>query len=84
MHEQLIEWLKNHAGIIENLDDTSTFRHEQVVCLKLADIFREFEGIDWSDEWVHHGQHPKFQSDYKSDDIAFIDAFEQLGRQQSY
>ena len=28
MHEQLSDWLKNHAGVIENLDDPSTVRHE--------------------------------------------------------
>ena len=31
MHEQLIDWLKNHAGVIENLDDPRTMRREQVV-----------------------------------------------------
>ena len=28
---------------------------------------------------MHHEQYPKFQSDYKSDVIALVDAFEQLG-----
>ena len=28
MHEQLIDWLKNHAGVIENLDDPITVRRE--------------------------------------------------------
>ena len=36
MHEQLIDWLKNHAGVIENLDDPSTVRREQVVRPEMA------------------------------------------------
>ena len=28
---------------------------------------------------MHHEHYPKFQSDYKSDVIALVDAFEQLG-----
>ena len=50
MHKQLIDWLKNHAGVIENLDESSTVRLEQVVCLELARLVREFEGTDESDE----------------------------------
>ena len=65
MHEQLIDWLKNHAGVIENLDDPSTVRGEQVVRPELARIVREFEGTDESDEWMHHEQYTKFQWDYK-------------------
>ena len=36
-------------------------------------------GTDASDGRMHHEQYPKFQSDYKSDVIASVDAFEQLG-----
>ena len=43
MHEQLIDWLKNHA-VIENLDDPSTVGCEQVVCPELARLVIEFEG----------------------------------------
>ena len=50
MHEQLIDWLKNHASVIENLDDPSTVRPEQVVCPELAHLVREFEGTDKSDD----------------------------------
>ena len=49
MHEQLINWLKNHAGVLENLDDPSTVRREQVVRLELARLVIEFEGTDESD-----------------------------------
>ena len=49
MHEQLIEWLKNHAGVLENLDDPSTVCHEQVVHPELARLVIEFEGTDESD-----------------------------------
>ena len=44
-----------------------------------ACLVKEFEGTDESDERMHHEQYPKFQSDYKSDIIALVDAFEQLG-----
>ena len=43
MHEQLIDWLKNHAGVIENLDGPSTVGCEQVVCPELARLVIEFE-----------------------------------------
>jgi len=36
MHEQLIDWLKNLAGVIENLDDPRTVRREQVVRPEMA------------------------------------------------
>lgn len=45
----------------------------------MARLVREFEGTKESDERMHHEQYPKFQSDYKSDVIALVDAFEQLG-----
>ena len=54
MHEQLIDWLKNHAGVIENLDGRSTVRREQVVHPELARLVREFEGTDESDDRMHH------------------------------
>ena len=44
MHEQLIDWLKNHAGVIENPDGHSTVGCEQVVCTELARLVIEFEG----------------------------------------
>ena len=78
MHEQLIDWLKSHAGITEILDEPSTYRHEQVVRLELTHLVREYEGTDLFDERVRHEQYPKFQSDYKSDVIALVDAFQQL------
>ena len=43
MHEQLIDWLKNPAGV-RKLDDPSTVGCEQVVCPELARLVREFEG----------------------------------------
>ena len=84
-----MDWLKNQAGIIENLDNPSTVRHDQVVCLELARLVWEFEGTNKSDEWVHHEQYPEFLSDYKSGVIALVAAFDQFGklflwRQQSY
>ena len=60
MHEQLIDWLKNHAGVIENLDDPSTVCCEQVVRPEMVRQVREFEGTYESDERVHHEQYPKF------------------------
>lgn len=65
MHEQLIDWLKNHGGTIDNLDDPATVRREQVVHPELARLVREFEGAKESDERRHHEQYPKFQDDYK-------------------
>ena len=35
-----------------------------------------------SGEWVHHEQYPKFQSNYKSDVIALVVAFEPFLRTQ--
>ena len=67
IHKQLIDWRRNHAGIVENLNDLHTIRHHQVVCLELARLVRELEGTDNSDEQVHHEQYPKLQSDYKSE-----------------
>ena len=32
MDEQFIDWLKNHSGVIESLDDPSTVRRVYVVC----------------------------------------------------
>ena len=57
MHEQLIDWLKNHAGVIENLDDPATVRREQVVRPEMAHLVREFEGVKDSDERRHHEQY---------------------------
>ena len=79
MHEQLIDWLKNHADVIENLDDPSTVHCEQLVRPEMARLVREFEGTDESDERMLHEQYSKFQSDYKSGVIALVNAFEQLG-----
>ena len=79
MHEQLIDWLKNHAGVIENLDDPSTIRREQVVRPEMARLVREFEGTQKADEKMHHEQYPKFQTDFKADVASLVDAFEQLG-----
>ena len=72
MHEQLICWLENHAGVIENLDVPSTVRCEKVVRPEMAPVVREFEGTDESDERIHHDQYPKFQSDYTSNVIALV------------
>jgi len=81
MHEQLIDWLKNHAGVIQNPDDPCTVRREQVVHPEMARLVREYEGIKELEERMHHEQYAKFQSDYKSDVHvhAMVDAFEQLG-----
>ena len=49
MHEQLIDWLKNHASVLENLDDPSTVCREQVVRSELARLVIEFEGTDEPD-----------------------------------
>ena len=38
MHEQRIDWLKNHTGVIESLDDPSTVCGEQVVRPELAGL----------------------------------------------
>lgn len=65
MHEQLIDWLKNLAGVIENLDDPRTVRREQVVRPEMARLVREFEGTKQSEEQRHHEQYPKFQADFK-------------------
>ena len=43
MYEQLIDWLKNDAGVIENLDDPNTIRREQFVLPEMARLVREFE-----------------------------------------
>ena len=48
--------LKNHAGIIENLDDPSTVRHEQFICLELALLVGELEKTGLSDERMFHEQ----------------------------
>ncbi|KAL7395746.1 hypothetical protein ABVT39_022389 [Epinephelus coioides] len=79
MHEQLIDWLKNHGSVIENLDDPDTVRREQVVRPELARLVREFKGSKESDEQRHHQQYPKFQDDYKTDVLALVDAFEDMG-----
>lgn len=65
IHEQLIDWLKNHGGVIESLDDPATVRREQVVRPEMARLVREFEGMKESDEQKHHEQYPKFQQDFK-------------------
>ena len=65
MHEQLIDWLKNHSGVIENLDNPQTVRREQVVRPEMARLLREIEGTNESEERMHHEQYPKFQTDYK-------------------
>ena len=40
MHEQLINWFKNHAGVIQNLDDPCTVCCEQVVRLEMSRLVR--------------------------------------------
>ena len=72
IHGQLIDWLKNQTGIIENLVYPSTVCYDQVVCLELARLVREFEVTDKSDEWVHHKQYPELRSDYNSGVIALV------------
>ena len=65
MHEQLIDWLKNHAGAIENLDDRRTMRREQVVRPEMARLVSEIEGGEGLDDQLHHEQYHKFQADFK-------------------
>ena len=65
MHEQLIDWLKNSAGVMENLDDPRTVRREQVVRPEMARLVTEIEGPKESDNKMHHEQYPKFQKDFK-------------------
>ena len=65
MHEQLIDWLKNHAGVIDNLDDPATVRREQVVRPEMARLVKEFEGKKESEEQMHHEQYHKYQMDFK-------------------
>ena len=55
------------------LDDPRTVRCE------IDSLVRMFEKTNESDERMHHEQYSKFQSDFKSDVIALVDAFEQLG-----
>ena len=54
MHEQLIDWLKNSAGVMENLDDPHTVRREQVVRPEMARLVTEIEGPKESDNKMHH------------------------------
>ena len=65
MHEQLIDWLKNHGGVLENLDDPATVCREQVVRPEMARLVREFEGTSHLEERMHHEQYPKFQANFK-------------------
>lgn len=65
MHEKLIDWLKNHAGVMENLDDPTTVRREQVAHPEMTRLVREFEGTKESEEQRNHEQYRKFQADYK-------------------
>ena len=55
---RLTRWrsLKNHAGIIENLDDPSTVRHKQVICLELAHLVGELEKTGLSNKRMFHEQ----------------------------
>ena len=76
---KLIDWLKNHVGIIENLEDPSTVRHKRVVRPEQVRLVRKIEGTDWSNEQMHHEQYPMFQNDYKFDFVALVDVFEELG-----
>ena len=62
--------------MLENMDVPSTVCNDQVVWLELARLGREFEGTNKLDEWVHHEQYPKFQSDFKAEVIALVCAFE--------
>ena len=78
MRGQLINWLKNHAGVVGKQDDPTTVCCKQVVCQELARLVRKYEGTYESDKWMHHEHYPKY-SDYLSDVIALVDAFEQLG-----
>ena len=71
IHEQLIDWLKNHAGVIGNLDNPATVCREQVVHPEMAHLVREFEGTKESEEQRHHEQYLKFQTDYKGNVILF-------------
>ena len=54
MNGQLINWLKNHTGIRENLDGPSTDCNDQVVYLELSRFVRDFDGTYKSDELVRH------------------------------
>ena len=36
MHEQMVLWLENHDGALENMNNPNTVLREQVVCLELA------------------------------------------------
>lgn len=65
MHEQLIDWLKNEAGVIGNLDDPRTVRREQVARPEMARIISELEGHEVKDETRHHEQFRKFQENFQ-------------------
>lgn len=71
----------------KNLDDPSTVRRQHIVHPEMARLVRDFESIkEWSDERMHREQYPKFQSYYKSDVVALVDACEMaphlFGRQR--
>ena len=66
MHEQLIDWLKNQIGVIENLDDPRTVCRQQVVHPELACLVREFEGVNESEEKRQYEQYLKFQAILKT------------------
>ena len=65
MHEQMIDWLKNTSGVIDNLDDPSKVRRELVVCPEMVRLIHEFEDNDETEDQKHHEQYRKFQEDYK-------------------
>ena len=44
MNKQLIGWLKNPAGVNQNLDDPSTVRRKLVIRPERANLVRGFEG----------------------------------------
>ena len=79
MHEQMIDWLKNLSGVIGNLDDPRTVRREQVARPEMARLVQELEGEQLSESLKHHEQFPQFQANFKSDVLAMIEAFEELG-----
>lgn len=58
VNEQLIDWLKNHVTVIENLGDPCTVRREQVVRSETARLVREYEGTKEVDQWGQHEQYP--------------------------
>ena len=80
MHKQLIHGLKgNSSGIIGFTENPSELRRHLIVGPELSCLAQKFEQLSLTTDGRRHEHYAKFQSTFKEDVLALVEAFNDLG-----